>query len=331
MSGRRKAATDGEQPQPYPCEFPGKTFLLRNKEAERKFGTWAGEFRIGRTATLSKVKPGGMEPYDWMRFWVVLANGALAACEGNGGVGPPIGGGPPPGGNGGSVIEIPKGAPSCLIGCTGVTGVGVGGPQGLAVDAFGNVWIASGFDSVSEIPKGATDCATDCTVITGGGINGPAMVAADPSGNIWVSNSGSNSVTEIPSGATSCNAGCINITGPVINFPESIVVDPSGNVWIGNALLPAPSPPTVPLGPGSVTEIPKGATSCSSACINFSGLPSLVLSGSRPTLRRTCGWRTSRPAAASLWEGSSSPPALINGLDGTACSNTIRGGAKGRV
>ena len=170
-----------------------------------------------------------------------------------------------------SVTEITAGAnPDCSSGCFNFTGSGIRAPSGVAVDAHGNVWVANqGNDSVTEIMVGAaTDCSFGCLNFTGGGLSGPDAIAVDlHSGNVWVSNVSISaplgSITEISGTATAnCGSGCLNISGgplnapAVINAPMAIAVDGSGNVWVAN-------------GSDSVAEIPAGATSCTSACLEF--------------------------------------------------------------
>jgi len=179
----------------------------------------------------------------------------------------------------GSVTEVPRGITpaSCAASpsaCINFSAGGITAPNGMAIDAAGNVWVANVGGTVVEIPNGVTpgSCAASpsaCISFEGGGVENPDGVAVDATGNIWIANFGNSSVTEIPIGATpaSCAASpsaCINFSGGGISGPKGISADSAGNIWIAN------------FGNSSVTEIPVGATSAScaaspSACINFSG------------------------------------------------------------
>jgi len=151
-------------------------------------------------------------------------------------------------------------------------------PQGLAVDASGNIWVTnSGSNNVSQLsPSGALlgtfstgsgDCClaidasgnvwianagagTVTELNSSGALVGtitvgttPVPVAVDQSGNVWVGNRGSNSVTELNS------SGQTVATYPSINSPQGIAIDGSGNVWIaslnGNTVIELNSAGTV--------------------------------------------------------------------------------------
>jgi streptogramin lyase len=103
-------------------------------------------------------------------------------------------------------------------------------PQGLAIDGFGNVWIASdGANVLVEFsPLGVPANATGFGSI---GLNVPNSVAIDAaSANVWVANSGTNSVTDF----TIAGATAVSYTTG-INGPGSAQIDGSGNVWVADA------------------------------------------------------------------------------------------------
>ncbi len=117
----------------------------------------------------------------------------------------------------------------------------VTGPEGLAIDASGNAWVANNPGSgiagtVVTLTAPATSSSPYATGIA------PEGVAIDHSGNVWVANSGSNTVTEM-------NASGVTLqTYSVGTFPTDLAIDASGNVWVTNA------------GAGTVSELVGVAT-----------------------------------------------------------------------
>jgi streptogramin lyase len=116
-----------------------------------------------------------------------------------------------------------------------VSGGGMDSPASVAVDASGNVWASSYFNTVSEFsPAGA---ATFPSGITGSGINESYGMALDVEGNVWIaneqttSNSGNGDVTELNS---SGQAIAFGITGGGIYFPLGVAADLNGNMWFAD-------------------------------------------------------------------------------------------------
>ena len=111
---------------------------------------------------------------------------------------------------------------------SGYTAGGLRAPQGIAVDRFGNVWIADhGGNAVTEYPGGDPARAR---MITGGGIYKPFAIEADAHGNIWVDNgalsSTPGSLTRIDQAGTP--------TGPIaggMSSPQGLAIDREGDVW----------------------------------------------------------------------------------------------------
>jgi hypothetical protein len=72
-------------------------------------------------------------------------------------------------------------------------------PAGVAVDAFGNLWVSNGrADSVTEYGRDADGDVSPIATIAGAdtGLSGPAGIAVDAAGHLWVTNFGADSVTE---------------------------------------------------------------------------------------------------------------------------------------
>ena len=116
-----------------------------------------------------------------------------------------------------------------------VSGGGMNSPASVAVDASGNVWASSYFNTVSEFsPAGA---ATFPAGITGSGINESYGMALDVQGNVWIaneqttSNSGNGDVTELNSSGQPVASG---ITSGGIYFPIGVAADTNGNMWFAD-------------------------------------------------------------------------------------------------
>lgn len=105
---------------------------------------------------------------------------------------------------------------------------GISGPQGLAIDAAGNLYVANSSDnSVTVYAPGST--APSMTLRQG--LTTPAAVAVDSKGNVWVSNelgSYGGSVVEFPAGKTAPTTTIGNLN------PYGVAVDSAGNLYVEN-------------------------------------------------------------------------------------------------
>jgi hypothetical protein len=80
--------------------------------------------------------------------------------------------------------------PSDLILALNFTGGGLSAPVGIAVDAFGNIWVTNQNNSVTELdPTGLA--LSPAGGFTGGGLDTPAGIAVDTADHIWIANSSS--------------------------------------------------------------------------------------------------------------------------------------------
>ena len=130
-------------------------------------------------------------------------------------------------------------------------------PEGVAVDASGNVYVADFYnDSIRKITPGGA-VTTWAGYIGGGFVNGtgtlagfwgPTGVAVDTAGNVYVADMLNNMIRKITPGAVvstlagQLTAGAVNATGTAASFnqPESVAVDSVGNVYVsdrGNFLI----------------------------------------------------------------------------------------------
>lgn len=153
------------------------------------------------------------------------------------------------------------------------TGNGLSYPNGVAVDAVGDIWVAnsgntSGTSSVSKFT--GSGAAVPGSPYVGGGLNWPSGIAIDNSGNVWVSNlggpySGAGATTGSVSKLTSTGilASGTAFTGGGLSYPWSVAIDGSGDVWLpnyGNSSNPG----------NSVTEL-AGNGSPISGALGFTG------------------------------------------------------------
>ena len=130
-------------------------------------------------------------------------------------------------------------------------------PNGIAVDAAGNAYIAdtdnntirkitsAGVVSTLAGTAGQTG-STDGSVISGlstATFNSPNDIAVDKSGNLYVADSGNNTIRKItPAGVVSTLAGTAGQTGTIdgtgnaarFNYPLGLTVDASGNVYVAD-------------------------------------------------------------------------------------------------
>ena len=146
-------------------------------------------------------------------------------------------------------------------GTTGYTGDGgpatsaqLAAPQGVAVDASGNIFIADTFNNVIRKVAGGTitTVAGDNALVAGfSGDNGPATSAqlnnptgvfVDASGNLYIADRGNNRVRKVStSGTITTIAGTSGqgysgdggpATSAALYSPSSVAVDSSGNIYI---------------------------------------------------------------------------------------------------
>ena len=128
------------------------------------------------------------------------------------------------------------------VNAVGGDGVGINaafyGPQGLAIDGQGNIYVAdAGINAIRKI----TPAAVVTTIATG--FNYPTGVAVDPSGTIYVADNANNQIKKItPAGVVSVfagsgTAGSANGTGTAASFknPNGVSTDAQGNVYVADA------------------------------------------------------------------------------------------------
>ena len=136
------------------------------------------------------------------------------------------------------------------------TAAKLSGPQGVAVDAAGNVYIA---DTTNNRIRKVTAATGIITTVVGGGANtacsfaglatavslsSPTGIAVDTSGNLYIGDSGNNCVRKVTGtniarlagggGTATCSFAGL-ATAVSLNAPAGIALDASGNVYIGDS------------------------------------------------------------------------------------------------
>ena len=108
-------------------------------------------------------------------------------------------------------------------------------PEGLAVDAAGNVWVGN-YNSAASVNGGdgavlalSPRGVQSAPYIDNGNVNGPAALAVDASGNVWAANAFGANISGLDSSGASLSGSPYAIGS--LNNPDYIAVDSSGNVW----------------------------------------------------------------------------------------------------
>lgn len=126
-------------------------------------------------------------------------------------------------------------------GISGYTGGGLDLPEGVAIDASGNVWVVNrGSGSLSEFNSSGTAISGGLGFIVSGSYLAGNIVI-DASGNFWGDNEFStiSEVTFPGVGITENPYGCCDLYSP-----GGIAIDPSGNFWVVNWDYPGNTPAT---------------------------------------------------------------------------------------
>ena len=153
-------------------------------------------------------------------------------------------------------VDVSTGMISSIAG-TGFAGVlGDGGPasmaqvnepEGLAVDAFNNIYIADFGNSkirlVSSISgvintiagTGSPGFSGDGGLATGAALNAPTGVAVDIAGNVYIADSQNSRVRKVTTAGTISTIISPTMTGIITPFfPQDVAVDSAGDVFVAD-------------------------------------------------------------------------------------------------
>jgi secreted PhoX family phosphatase len=126
-------------------------------------------------------------------------------------------------------------------------------PQGVAVDGFGNLYIADYLNNrIRKVTNGVITTAAGNGVQGLSGDHGPATsaqlsvpagVAVDAAGNLYIADSGNHSIRKVTNGVITTVAGGAGLgfsgdggpaTSAQLNSPGGVAVDPAGNIYIAD-------------------------------------------------------------------------------------------------
>ena len=122
-------------------------------------------------------------------------------------------------------------------GAVNTLGSGFKLPYGVAVDSYGNVFVADTDNrAVREIVAvGGVVSSTSTVKTVGSGFKSPEGVVVDKKGNVFVADVGNNAVKEIVAvdGVVS-STSTVNTVGSGFKSPMGVAVDGRGNVFVGD-------------------------------------------------------------------------------------------------
>ena len=102
---------------------------------------------------------------------------------------------------------------------------GLNGPQGVAVDGQGNLYIA---DTANNVIKQLSAITHRATVIIAG-LNSPSAVAVDGNGNLYIADTGNHAIEEFSPASQQLTA---LVSG--LSNPSGVAVDSQGNVYFSD-------------------------------------------------------------------------------------------------
>jgi tripartite motif-containing protein 71 len=111
------------------------------------------------------------------------------------------------------------------------------GPEGVAVDAHGNIWVSDTYGGrLEKFTENGVFVKSVSTRGTGvGQLLEPTGLEAGPGGNIWVTDWGNNKVVEFgPGGAFIREFGREGTGDGEFRHPDGIAIDNKGGVWVGD-------------------------------------------------------------------------------------------------
>jgi NHL repeat len=112
-------------------------------------------------------------------------------------------------------------------------GVELANPQGIAIDAAGDVWVAdTGNDRIQHFEPDGTPIGTFGSAGAGAGqFRAPQGIAIDAAGDVWVADTGNNRIQELePDGSFIRAVGTLGVGAGQFVAVQDLSIAPSGNV-----------------------------------------------------------------------------------------------------
>jgi sugar lactone lactonase YvrE len=160
----------------------------------------------------------------------------------------------------GMAASLAIGQPDFVTNTCNTTQNGLNGPNGLAFDHRGNLWVADFYNSrvLEYVPPfttgmnaslviGQADFTSNAVATTSTGLDDSYYIAFDGSGNLWVTDVGNNRVLKyVPPFANGMAASLVigqtdfvssgnATTASGFDGPLGIAFDRAGNLWIGDS------------------------------------------------------------------------------------------------
>ncbi|HUY25889.1 MAG TPA: kelch repeat-containing protein [Candidatus Binataceae bacterium] len=170
-----------------------------------------------------------------------------------------------------SITEFPLTGDGNLAPSLRIAGpdTGINGPEGVAADAAGNIYVANSTSgTVTVYPAASNGDAAPSNTISAPSLTGPAGIALDSSANIYVVNNAQSVTPSVQIFAAGSNGGAAPMTiiqgaNTHLDQPTAITLDTSGNLYVLNSGSS---------GQPSITAYPAGSTG--------DAAPSLIITGS---------------------------------------------------
>ncbi len=147
------------------------------------------------------------------------------------------------------------------------------GPQGIALDGQGHIYVANFANLVTEYASGSSGDAAPIASLSGAAtqLAAPTGIAIDASGKIYVTNliggaSAAGSITIYAPGSSGNSAPSATIAGTNtgLSGPEGIALDAAGRIYVAN-LVGGSS------GTGSITVYPSGSSGNAAPAVTIAG------------------------------------------------------------
>ena len=129
----------------------------------------------------------------------------------------------------GETLTVTQAAGSGYVaaGTVPLVSTGLNNPEGVAVDAEGNVYIADTGDNAVKEWNAATQTVS---TLVSSGLSSPQGVAVDISGNVYIADTGDNAIKEW----NAATQTVITLVSTGLSSPQGVAVDGAGNVYIAD-------------------------------------------------------------------------------------------------